>query len=95
MSLTNDDSSNWEVIFSPTADKQFGKLDASVQRSIKRYILTHLTIKENPRRFGKPLSGNLKEFWSYRVGDYRLICELHDHIVTITVVKVGHRKEVY
>lgn len=95
MSPTKEGSRKWKVKFSPTADKQFEKLDPSVCRSINRYIFNHLTIEENPRCFGKSLAGNLKEFWCYRVGDYRLICEIHDHKLTIIAVKIAHRSKVY
>jgi mRNA interferase RelE/StbE len=44
---------------------------------------------------GKPLNGKLGTFWRYRVGDYRLICSIEDEKVTIVVVPIGHRREVY
>lgn len=95
MSPTEENSLKWKVRFTPTADKQFEKLDRSTCHSINRYILNHLATEENPRRFGKSLTGNLKEFWRYRIGDYRLICEIHDHKLTIIAVKIAHRRDVY
>jgi len=49
----------------------------------------------NPRSKGKALSGNLKGLWRYRVGDYRVICQIIDNEVVILVVELGHRKEIY
>ncbi|MHB2264267.1 type II toxin-antitoxin system RelE family toxin [Aliihoeflea sp. PC F10.4] len=37
----------------------------------------------------------MNELWSYRVGDYRLICEIQDHRVVVLVIDIGHRREVY
>ena len=95
MSPTKEGPFKWKVTFSPTADKQLEKLDPGICRTINRYVLNHLATEENPRRFGKPLTGNLKEYWRYRIGDYRLLCEIHDHKLTIVAVKIAHRRDVY
>src|SRR3990167_1072393 len=95
LSAFTDTPPQWKIKFLETAEKQLAKLDKETSRILNRYIAERLVTPEDPRRFGKPLSGNLKEFWCYRVGDYRLICELHDHVLTISVIKIGHRKEVY
>jgi len=51
---------------------------------------------DDPRLYGKKLTGPLCPFWSFRVRkDYRIIASLHNNILTIEVVHVGHRKEVY
>jgi mRNA interferase RelE/StbE len=44
---------------------------------------------------GKPLTGSLKGYWRYRVGDYRIICELRDEELLILVIEIAHRREVY
>jgi len=98
ISIKNSDPKNepqWQVKFLETAEKQLEKLDKASYRAINHYIAERLVTVENPRRFGKPLSGNLKEFWSYRVGDYRIICNILDEKILILVVRVGHRREVY
>ena len=41
------------------------------------------------------MSGNLAGLWRYRVGDYRIICKIQDDELVITVVRVGHRRNVY
>ncbi|MCL2079869.1 MAG: type II toxin-antitoxin system RelE/ParE family toxin [Oscillospiraceae bacterium] len=50
---------------------------------------------ENPRKHGKALSENLKGFWCYEVGNYRIICEIKDRKLVIVAVHIGHRREVY
>ena len=87
--------SPWKVKFLPSATKQFEKLDKSVCRMINTYIQNRLATPENPRRFGKSLTDNLKGFWRYRIGDYRLVCKIEDEQVLILVVRVDHRKDVY
>ena len=80
--------------FTNKARKQFLKLDKSVQNRISKYM-DEVASLENPRARGKGLSGNLSEFWSYRVGDYRIVARIQDDILQIEVVKVGHRRDVY
>ncbi|MEY0834529.1 type II toxin-antitoxin system RelE/ParE family toxin, partial [Providencia alcalifaciens] len=48
-----------------------------------------------PRQSGKSLKGELGEFWRYRVGDYRILCEIRDDELVILATTIGHRKEIY
>ena len=50
---------------------------------------------EMPRRMGKALTGDFKGAWRYRLGDYRIIAEIHDDTLTILVITIGNRKNVY
>ncbi len=50
---------------------------------------------DTPRQTGKPLKGPLGELWRYRVGDYRIICDIRDEVVTVLVLQIGNRREVY
>lgn len=79
---------------SEAAKKTFSKLDKSVQRRIKNY-LDDIVQLENPRSRGKALVGNLVNLWRYRVGDYRIICDIQDEKILITILRIGHRKDVY
>jgi len=85
----------WQVVFSPAAEKQFSKLDRRTQQEIERYATTRLATSEDPRRFGKPLSSNLAGWWRYRIGDYRLICEIQDEKLVVMLIKIGHRRDIY
>ena len=83
-----------KVVFSDKAKKFFLKLDTPIQKQIQKFILK-LEGMSDPRASGKMLVGNLLGFWRYRVCDYRLLCRIVDKELVITVVEVGHRKEVY
>lgn len=80
--------------FSEAAKKTFSKLDKSDQKRIKNY-LDDIVQLENPRSRGKALVGNLVNLWRYRVGDYRIICDIQDEKILITILRIGHRKDVY
>lgn len=83
-----------KIVFSDKAKKYFLKLDKPIQKQIQRFILK-LECMNDPRDTGKMLVGNLLGFWRYRVGDYRLLCRIVDKELVITLVEIGHRKEVY
>jgi len=85
----------WQIEFLPAADKAFGKLDRQHQRRIRQFIETRLQTDHGPRRMGEAYVGPLKGYWKYRVGDYRLVCDIQDRTQTILVVAIGDRKNVY
>lgn len=85
----------WRVEFDPDAARDLRKLGAQAQRLILRYLRQRIATAEDPRRFGRPLTGDLKGFWRYRVGDYRIVASIEDDRFVILVVTVGHRREVY
>lgn len=85
----------WTIEFDPGALKDLQRLDKTAQKQIVGYLETRIAFAENPQLFGKPLRGRLKNFWRYRVGDYRIICDVQDDRLKVLVVAVGHRKDVY
>jgi mRNA interferase RelE/StbE len=85
----------WRVEISRTAQKQITKLDRQTQRAIVRYLRERVLEGQNARQLGKPLRGEKKGLWRYRVGDYRLICDIRDENKTVVVLALGHRKQVY
>ena len=85
----------YHVKFSKIATKFFSKLDHFTQKMIYGWIIENLEGCENPRLFGKPLKGNLNGYWRYRIGDYRLISQINDEEIIITVVEIGHRRDIY
>lgn len=85
----------WTLEFKEQALKELQKLDKPIQKQIFNYMKNRVVESGNPRLFGKPLKGNLHEFWSYRIGDYRVICALEDEIYTVLAIRIGHRREVY
>ncbi len=84
----------WTIEFDTKAAKEFKKLDKATQKQLDKFLLK-LMKSANPRHIGRALKGSLQSFWRYRVGDYRLICSIEDKIVTILVLRVDHRREIY
>lgn len=85
----------YQVRFSEKAFKQFSRLDKHVQKLILNWLKKNLEGSANPRFRGRALVSNHSGEWRYRVGDYRLIADIQDDIVTILIIAVGHRKEIY
>lgn len=85
----------WRVEVARTAEKQIAKLDRPTQLKIVRYLRERIQKAEDPRQQGKALRGEKRGLWRYRVGDYRIICYIQDEESKVTVLAVGHRKEVY
>ena len=85
----------YKVDYDKKADKQLSKMDKSESGMIYDWIDEHLEGCENPRAYGKPLKGNRKGYWRYRVGDYRIIADIQDNKILILVTEIGHRREIY
>lgn len=85
----------WRIEIARTAEKHIAKLDRVAQRSIQHFLRDRLAPCENPRQWGKPLHGEKRGLWRYRVGDYRLICDIQDEKITVLVLEIGHRREIY
>jgi mRNA interferase RelE/StbE len=84
----------WRIDFSPSASKEFKKLDKPIQKTVDAF-LQRLSQRDDPRTLLEPYSGPLAGFWKKRVGNYRLICEIQDAKITVLVVKLGHRSGIY
>ena len=87
--------SGWTIEFRPNARNVLRKLDRAVQRRLLDFLEQRVIASGNPRQLGKPLRGDKGEFWSYRVGDYRIISLIEDRRLVVVVVSVGHRGHVY
>lgn len=85
---------DWIIEFDKKAKKEFSSLSKPIQKQIDKFLLK-LIKSENPRIFGEALKGNLQPFWRYRIGHYRLICQINDKEITVLILAVGHRKEIY
>ncbi len=85
----------WTVEISAFAQKQLGKLDKPVAGRILDWLDDRVEGCKNPRHFGEPLAGELCGLWRYRIGDFRVICEIRDGQLTVMAVSIGHRREVY
>jgi mRNA interferase RelE/StbE len=83
----------WTIEFTPASARAVKKIDPEQARRILRFLREKAA--NDPRGYGKPLRGVLREFWRYRVGKYRILARLHDARFLILVVWIGHRKEMY
>ena len=82
------------VLLAKKADKALEKMDKITKGRILKY-LAELETFENPRTKGRALVGNLAGFWRYRIGDYRVICEIIDSELIIYAIDITHRKNAY
>lgn len=85
----------YHVEFSKQALKDIKKLDKQTAALILGWIRKNLEGCADPRVHGKSLTANRSGEWRYRVGDYRLLAEIQDGKLTILMLTVGHRSEVY
>ncbi|ADW70276.1 addiction module toxin, RelE/StbE family [Granulicella tundricola MP5ACTX9] len=85
----------WLIELDEDAERDLARLDKSVQRTIIKYLRTRIAPAADVRDFGKPLGHALSGLWSYRVGDYRILCNIEQDRLTVLVVGIGHRKDVY
>lgn len=85
----------YSVEYTARFEKEFRKLDRYTQKLIKAWIVKNLENSDDPRRQGKGLTANRSGQWRYRIGDYRLICQIEDDRLVILALSIGHRREVY
>jgi mRNA interferase RelE/StbE len=85
----------WQIEFTPAAEKQLSKIDRQSAKRIINFLNKRIAPAEDPRTAGKALRGVLREFWRYRVGNYRIICKVEDSRLLILVVRIAHRSDVY
>mgnify|MGYP005775569069 FL=1 len=86
---------SYKVEVTQRFEKEFKKLDKYTQKMIKSWIEKNLIGCSNPRQHGKGLTANKSGQWRYRIGDYRLICDIQDDELIILALTIGHRREVY
>ena len=85
----------YKVIFTERAKKQLKKLDKHIAALIIGWLEKNIQNCENPRLHGKGLVENKSGQWRYRIGDYRVICEIQDKEIVVLVLEVGHSREIY
>ena len=85
----------YRVMFKDKAERDLKKLDPKVKDKILAWVERFLVGTENPRAYGKALQGKYSGLWCYRVSNYRIVAEIIDKEVLISVVKVGNRRDIY
>ena len=86
---------SWDYRITERAIKQLRKLGPQASQRVIAFLEERIQDSEDPRKSGKALRGELGEFWRYRVGDYRVLCQIDDGEFVVLVVKVGHRSNIY
>lgn len=86
----------WRVELADSAAKQLRKLDPQIAKRILKFLRDRIVPLDDPRSIGEALRGKeLGNFWKYRVGDWRIIADLDDGVMLITVIRLGNRREIY
>jgi mRNA interferase RelE/StbE len=85
----------WTVEITDVAERQLRKLDEPVQKRILDWFDDRIEGCKNPRHFGEPLKGDRAGFWRYRIGGYRVLCDIQDRKLIVLALAIGHRRQVY
>lgn len=85
----------WRVEFHHRAKRELDKLDRPARERVARFLRERIATDQDPRRVGEALRGDKANLWKFRVGDYRLICDIQDGRVTVLVLAIGHRRKIY
>ena len=83
----------WQIRLTPKAEKDLKKLGVEESRRVVRYLRER--VAQDPRATGKAVKGQLREFWRYRVGNYRILAKIQDKELLVLIVQVGHRSRIY
>lgn len=85
----------WAIEFVPAAAKELKKLDRQVSARIVKTLEERIALLDDPRTIGSALVGEHAGYWRWRIGDYRVVAQIKDERITVLVVRVAHRREVY
>jgi mRNA interferase RelE/StbE len=86
----------WTIKIEDAALKELKKIDKIRARRILDFLSQRVAKLEDPRSIGQALKGaELGNFWKYRVGDYRIICDIQDSVLLILILRIGNRREIY
>ena len=86
----------WRIEFDSRAVKELSKFDRPIQQLILKFFRDRIATLDDPRSIGEALRGEeLGRFWKYRIGAYRVICDIRDEDIVILVIRIGYGKEVY
>ena len=86
----------FEIEFDPEAVKDLKKLDRQIQQRLLEFLKLRVGPLEDPRSIGEALAGGkLGAYWKYRVGDWRIICDIQDRRIVVRVLRIGNRRDIY
>lgn len=84
----------YKVEFSRQAGKDLEKVYRSDRKLYQRFLDAFQSIADDPAQ-GKPLHGDLRGLWSYRMGSYRILYETVHKRLLVIIIDLGHRREIY
>jgi len=86
----------WIIKYTESSSKQLKKLDKQTALRVLDYMDERVAVLDDPRSLGKNLKGpKIGEYWRYRVGDIRMICNIVDGQMVVLVIEIGNRREIY
>ena len=85
----------WHIKIDEALEKPLRKIDAEIRKRIFSFLRERVVVSNDPRQLSEPMKGNFAGLCRYRVGDYRIICRVEDNTLTVLVLRIGHRRDVY
>ena len=86
----------WIDKYTESSSKEFKKLDKQTALRVLDDMDERVAVLADPRSLGQNLKGSkMGEYWRYRVGDIRVICNILDGQMTVLVIEIGNRREIY
>lgn len=86
---------SFHLRFSQDAQRQLKKMDRHQAQLLVNWLYANVDGLVDPRSKGKALSANLRGLWRYRIGNFRVICQIQDDQLLVLVLTVGHRRDIY
>lgn len=86
----------WTIEYGQPVRKTLEKLDLPTRQRIRRFLEQRVARLDDPRQIADRLQGaELGQYWRYRIGDYRIICDIQDQRLVVLVIEIGHRSQIY
>ena len=85
----------WRIEINDIAERAMLKLDKPVRKRILSFFRQRIEPSEDPTALAERLTGELRGLWRFRVGDYRVICDIQKVIRVVEVLDLGHRSDIY
>lgn len=85
----------WKIEYSKTAQQSLHRMDRHTAERILDYMEQRIATLQDPRTHGKALKGPFGELWRYRLGDYRIVCQIQYGTLCILALNIGHQSKIY
>jgi mRNA interferase RelE/StbE len=86
----------WSIELRENVRRELRKYDPQIAKRILKFLHDRVAKLDNPRSIGEALRGSqLGDYWKYRVGDWRIICDIQDDKLVVLVLNIGNRREIY